>query len=80
MTSDPTTLYLIVDKWYLILNLDLRVIHISNSFEEHTGYNLNDYKDCDSVPTVPLSVPTGGKSYKRMLELEYYSEMKFLKK
>ena len=33
------------DKWYLILNLELRVIHISNAFEEHTRYTLNDYKN-----------------------------------
>ena len=32
------------DRWYIILNLECRVIHISNEFEEYTGYALMDYK------------------------------------
>ena len=32
-------------RWYVILNMKYRVIHISNEFEDFTGYSLSDYRE-----------------------------------
>ena len=46
------------DRWYLILNLESRVIHISNEFEDYTGYSLSDYKVLIESPHRICNVPS----------------------
>ena len=46
------------DRWYLILNLESRVIHISNEFEDYTGYSLSDYKVLIENPHRICNVPS----------------------